>query len=239
MLLATPKAGATVAAQLMFRKYNREDARLSQDGARHRPISCKEVCHGQWTCAKLVRCPLLRAVSAFVYIMRVPPMRDSLPQLKSNPNASFVEFIDAIEYELSSCGKRGRRGCNPHFLPQFDPQSMQSALAQLQALTGLELNSTGLSAPHYLHVTPRRESSFAARGVQDWSVHRVLDTMPPHMAFYSEDDDTLRRRVLALYPFDTKLYEQACQQHWLQRDASSARICAEQLAHYRSATARL
>ena len=115
-LLAAPKGGATVAAQLMLRQldlldtakeYNpwihkyRKQVFLHQPD--HEPIDCQETCHTQgWTCIKIVRSPVDRLISSFIHVMRAKINFPELQQVATSYQtqvqaSSFHMFIEALE----------------------------------------------------------------------------------------------------------------------------------------------
>lgn len=137
VVVATPKGGATLAAQITFRFLNLTDTALSwhswihryrievfNKAKDHRRINCAVSCHpgSGWVCVKLVRSPLDRAVSSYLHTMKTRLWKDFLElhevadeKNKNVSNASFADFVEALQRRAKS-GKRSTR--DDHFMAQ-------------------------------------------------------------------------------------------------------------------------
>lgn len=120
-IMGTPKGGATVATQIMFRKIGLLETALKYNPWIHNyrcevynqqfqnmDISSSKLCHlPGWVCVKLVRSPLDRVVSSYIHVMKTP-VKHSFPELKKvlhdlegdenlYQNASFFHFVTALD----------------------------------------------------------------------------------------------------------------------------------------------
>eukprot|EP00586_Coscinodiscus_wailesii_P017248 CAMPEP_0172517974 /NCGR_PEP_ID=MMETSP1066-20121228/289435_1 /TAXON_ID=671091 /ORGANISM="Coscinodiscus wailesii, Strain CCMP2513" /LENGTH=142 /DNA_ID=CAMNT_0013300225 /DNA_START=221 /DNA_END=646 /DNA_ORIENTATION=- len=140
--MASPKGGATIATQLMFRHLNLTSTALAHSPwihdyrqsifmkrPEHSRTPSSHVCHLHgWTCLKFVRSVLDRAVSSYIHVMRASApgdVRQSFVELgfaayvggNDVRNATFEDFVNGVRAR----GKTGRRSeADSHFASQSD-----------------------------------------------------------------------------------------------------------------------
>lgn len=208
--------------------------------------SSSKLCHrSDWVCVKLVRSPLDRVVSSYIHTMNTE-IKNSMPELeyavrhfddKPVDKASFFHFIAALGLRLQTHWKTK---ASDHFLPQTTKDSdvesiylvpvetLEDALLALDMETGMSLNATGLTSPHYID-----KKSTVLRNVQDVS-HKNWPTVivdevthekisPPYDAYLL--NATLNRKICQMFCHDIKLYAKACGSAWLRRSDATQMVC--------------
>ena len=136
LLSSAPKAGATVAAQIFFRSLGLLEAATAHSSWIHdfklevfnrRPAASADPCAvcrpgAGWTCVKIVRAPLLRAVSSFVHTTEKPEIHSAFTELThevgsgGGGSASFDAYVAALRRRAESAG--ARTAYDDHFMPQ-------------------------------------------------------------------------------------------------------------------------
>jgi hypothetical protein len=177
-ILGTPKGGATVSTQIMFRKLGLLEEALEYDSwihnyrtkvfrKRNERVRCKGHCGNGWNCVKLVRSPLDRVVSSFIHVLK-SSLKDKFRSLQrtvqhagkeSLEEASFADFIQAAS--LAAKTKESFPG-DGHYTPQsandecddlsylLPVESIEDGLSALYDVSGVLLNATGLTSKHYI-----------------------------------------------------------------------------------------
>eukprot|EP00931_Biecheleriopsis_adriatica_P043367 TRINITY_DN24797_c0_g1_i1.p1 TRINITY_DN24797_c0_g1~~TRINITY_DN24797_c0_g1_i1.p1 ORF type:complete len:372 (+),score=16.62 TRINITY_DN24797_c0_g1_i1:94-1209(+) len=127
---SAPKAGATVATQIMFNFLGLTETALNYSSwihnyrvhifdkhkSRRNHIACNACGVDGWKCLMLVRSPFDRVVSAYIHVMSTGIQSNIQQQFASfGPNATFAEFIDILKV----LGRTGVKvGGEEHYLPQ-------------------------------------------------------------------------------------------------------------------------
>lgn len=209
----------------------------------HRPATCQEVCHRQgWVCVQLIRSPIDRAVSAYLNVMSSPNsvFREEFKELQQSvahahggeyppspyrlKRASFADFVQALH--LRSIQNLNST-FDDHFMLQADTdctishnviplpiETIQDSLVALKAMTGVELNATGLTSRHYKKKDPNSTSTQGTKQtvvlLEDLSKvpYRKLPKSPSYESFFQ--DPALNQILCRVYCPDFELYRQMC-----------------------------
>ena len=259
-ITSSPKAGATLAAQLAFRTlglmrgeslttsyihFYRTDVFMKEKD--HQFVPSKSVCSGtDWVCIKIVRKPLDRVVSSWIHMMTTGWYNNGLPKLqeamvnKSKPlqNASFAEYITSLTMMDQALTFGG-----DHFLPQtsidddYNPyvyhlltETIQEGVGAVGRETGLYINASGLSSPHYVKKSKSGDNALfpdmSSEGVVFDHRHKVQKV--PYDAYLV--NPTVNAMICRLFCRDIALYAQSCKSELLRHEPQSQLACAEERA---------
>ena len=256
-LYSTPKAGATVVAQMGLRYFGRYASALNystwihdyhyevfNEEPGHAPPPPCDACRRRgWTCVVVVRNPADRAVSSFLHLAaRRGLLNRAMPWLSNDP--SFADFIAGIT-EHPNGAPAGYGVLNRHASAQSvrcleglegDPSVFHLPLETIAAggldalrdETDVYLDAAGLTSSHY-----HDYEAAGAEAPPDASrtpFSALGSPFPPVEAFLARAD--LSANLLACaYAADVALYRRACAQPWLrQACAPCALTCDAQVA---------
>lgn len=181
VLLSSPKAGATIAAQLFFRSLGLTEKALAYSPWVHhykmqfnlRPGGRVDPCvvcrpGSGWTCVKIVRSPLARVISSYVHIIRHSAQFGLA-------DSTFDTFVRILEDQATAAQ---RSLFDDHFMPQASPCDLEAPplLLPLETIdegilpafaehTGFWMDPRGLESAHYVS----RTSTDEATDVQSYS----------------------------------------------------------------------
>lgn len=253
LLLSTPKAGATITTQMMFSFLNLSMAALNysrwihdfrqrvfEKQGDHLPADPCVCGQDGWLCVHVVRAPLQRAVSSYLYAMRqrgwIWSRRRPLPEM------SFAEWLDRLS--VLQQGHLRPLPQHDHFLLQQPKQvacrqkvlyvpteALPAALDELPQLVAFR-NAHTPSSPHYVQTmssngVPMRQGAYGDTASWSWSrVKAAMDghSLPPYESFFA-NQSLLQYALGCLYRPDVELYQAMCEQPELQGCVSCRRAC--------------
>ena len=142
-IMSAPKGGASLMAQLFFRRLGLLEQAQDHNNFIHiyrnkwlsenpeERAECRKVCHMKnWTCVQLIRSPLDRAVSSYIHTMRTQ-IRRHFPELQAHQkeqqttvdDASFDDFLRALRRRAAvdiPPHRRIQSRMDDHFMPQSE-----------------------------------------------------------------------------------------------------------------------
>jgi len=249
----SPKGGATVATQAMFRYldildtakeynpwihlYREEVFRLQPE---HAPAasqppdqkdfaSCSVCSIEEWRCLRLVRTPLDRVVSSYIHTIKYKIAKYFDATL--DEDASFGEFVERLP-------RAPRTG---PYVDHWTPQSaghcdvapsimhvpvecLNDGLRQFENATGIKgLADPGTGSDHYI-----AKHVVEAVNASQWPFARVRNYTPSYHNFMTLP--SVRLRVCRYYARDVALYRQACAAPWIRTSRQCEASCAAELA---------
>jgi hypothetical protein len=251
-IMASPKGGATLATQIMFRKLGLMEKAIAYSPyswiheyrskvfmKEHPLVPCQQSCGSDWLCIKIVRSPLDRIVSSYIHVMLYKVLY--FPELvatvkltgKQTEDASFADFVNALV--LRGEGKEARSFADNHFTPQstldacddvvhlLPTESIEDGLSAIYNISGVALNATGMSSFHYI--------------VKDKSLGEKLEEDLSHVPFLSRGqvsapygaylrNATLNAEICRLFCNDIALYAKACSSHLLRARSETQKVCS-------------
>ena len=176
LVLSAPKAGATLAVQLMLRADGLTETALAYARARgsaiehayhvavvlpRRNVSSCRVCESPaWSCVKMVRSPWDRAVSSYLRTAN-KPSRSNWPELR--PNASFAEFLRRLSARANQSVTEQRRRAAQRKADHYLPQER----AECDNIASLALIPTECAATALLHLSAARRERQPAYALLD------------------------------------------------------------------------
>jgi len=215
---------------------------------------CIRVCSKPgFSCVKIIRSPLSRAVSSYVHTLKyLPDLDEHFHELEEylgpdHGNASFVDFLAALKIKAAKSdakprdGKHSKNGMQDHFMPQFSScdrivkpalvpiEFLGAGLAQFGNHTGKQFkySKTDSKSAHFI----KKESGIYEDDVAEWKAYRFGDRMghvPEYKHFYKSK--AVQRQVRCLFHHDFQMYRRACSQTWLLTDcAECAETCAKEI----------
>ena len=270
LLMSSPKAGATLVQRLMLARLNLTGAAVRYKG--HYPVwyshnvfmrakgrlptpghlaSCAP--GTEWLCVDVVRNPLDRAISSYIFTMRHWGFIAShFQELDGNADASFAEFAAALARRARN--KTSHSYADGHYMPQCVPTTEAGALrpdilyVPVEMLTEPDgyacpmldrVRGTGLAAAeaaarggisgHYV-----KKAASSPPGSEHWSWTKVKKTHPkPAYDSFWSNTAFCRHVVGCLYRADVEAYVSACRAPALETCAAFRSACEVQLGRLR------
>ena len=270
LLMSSPKAGATLVQRLMLARLNLTGAAVRYKG--HYPVwyshnvfmrakgrlptpghlaSCAP--GTEWLCVDVVRNPLDRAISSYIFTMRHWGFIAShFQELDGNADASFAEFAAALARRARN--KTSHSYADGHFMPQCVPTTEAGALrpdilyVPVEMLTEPDgyacpmldrVRGTGLAAAeaaarggisgHYV-----KKAASSPPGSEHWSWAKVKEAHPkPTYDSFWNNTAFCRKVVGCLYRADVEAYVSACRAPALETCAAFRSACEVQLGRLR------
>ena len=239
VVISSPKAGATIATQLMFDYlgltetvkaydpwiHNYRDDVFDKDPTRQKYLADKNLtcaaCASGWTCIHIVRNPLTRSVSSYIHVMRTE-LKDKMIGFPGD--ASFRQYIKYLMKFRTNDKLKPQDG--DHANPQYyvcggnasggsilyvPVEFLYDALGPVGQMTGHYLGKKTFNSAHYIH----HKTDPGHPPVHDVPFSQLKNPQfPPYEDFLQ--DPALKRMILGcLFDDDVRLYQRVCGQPWL------------------------
>lgn len=254
MLLATPKAGATIGTQLFFNYLGISDEsqkhgawvhdyrKLFYTNRNNNPHiwgHCSYCSDPQWICIKLIRNPIARVVSSYIHTIKTkvrtqwPELEDVMSRKSATLNeASFDDFLNALRARAVSGNASWQ---DDHFMPQtyteceIDPTTPHRYYyVPIEALESVLVALDGETGIN-LNATGFTSHQYQ---LKNESVHSQNVAQWPfqkvfstHPSYGAFTEGAAEARVFCcLFASDIAVYHRACSQTWLQ----NCSLCLEQ-----------
>ena len=247
MIVSSPKAGATLSARLMLSSLNLTQVAMKYTGHWGYPFGyarnvfpvnkqARRVAGlmeeggcsaADALCLAIVRNPIDRAISSYIMIMRVEDFRADFAELGGRYNASFEEFVRALDRRAA-----GGNWSNSHAMPQHNVLGSQRAglqpgvlyvpiemlsepnayrCPQLKRLQGWRLadqEGEGVMRHHYVQQAAPTVLTTDSEH-QPWSYLMKQQKLPSYDSFWGSQS-FCQHVIGCLYKRDLELYVQTC-----------------------------
>jgi len=259
VMYAAPKAGATVATQIMFEHLGILGSALDYDPwihkyrsriFTHQPEHMPDVAKGQdweyfrscaicrsdgWSCVRLVRTPLDRVVSSYIHVMKHPPLKIVF-DATLNVNASFEDFVQRLPSASQSAHlsnhytRQSVVGCND-VDGDIEPNVMHVPVECLNSALLQVENFTGVSGLSDLGIGSHHYIKKVDIEVSGASNWPFWKVLSSTPSYDNFlKSPSIRHAVCRYYSQDVSLYRKTCAQMWLQGSRGCELSCAAELA---------